>query len=585
MEAPVAANELGRRIDELTSKIDKLNDNIKEFEGWIRDEKNKPAPDQESIKEWRETIKEWRETIKEWREDKASLRKALDNEVSRAQEEDTRQRIENLRIQPAKSRPFRDGLPRLVRWLSPSAPSVPSVKQHLGVELVEKSFGSLSSESWAEICGFQSRVWTDARGDVVEYASENDVAVLVAGIVKDLIGALKLDAKVFSEVGTFAVRPDLWVLTLYGTPIGVVEVKKPDFREKPAGKSVLDEPTVLGELYDFMLQLPNFYGVDPVFGILATFESWRVCWLPSNSGDEEGARDEEKKEEESMCKTPPKLVTETNEKSPPGMTPSKLHPNEHSIEDDDLDNVEVEEKSLPEKRVMHGSKIFRSSESGDVAMKAVAGALCKMARARATPFQDPFEKLDKRTVLCFEKGEAGRCYWDHLKQLKKGQWNKYANPPKYLYAIEDLGRGADGRVWLTCSHSGAVCVLKFPNGPVTIGQASSLKHEEEMWHKVYPQFQSKVVLEKWCGREALRMPHFSAVKVEERKIVLELVKATLKNDFHGKGMVHGDVAWRNIGLYKEGAEKKAIVFDMVQVRVYDKDDDWMESALSRLESK
>ncbi len=71
----------------------------------------------------------------------------------------------------------------------------------------------------------------------------------------------------------------------------------------------------------------------------------------------------------------------------------------------------------------------------------------------------------------------------------------------------------DGRVWLTCSHNGAICVLKFPNGPV------SLKHEEEMWHKVYPQFKSKVVYEKWCGRDALRMPHFSAVKMEERKSV------------------------------------------------------------------
>jgi hypothetical protein len=164
--------------------------------------------------------------------------------------------------------------------------------------LVEKKFGSLSVESWTEICGCQSRVWDDARGSSVIFASEGDIAGLVAGIVKDLIK----DAKVFLEVGPFAVRPDLWVLTLYGTPIGVVEVKKPDVCVKLNGKIVLEEPTVLGELYDFMFQLPNFYGVDVVFGILTTFETWRVCWLPCEDGDEQAAC-VEKKQRKSIYET------------------------------------------------------------------------------------------------------------------------------------------------------------------------------------------------------------------------------------------------------------------------------------------
>ncbi len=63
------------------------------------------------------------------------------------------------------------------------------------------------------------------------------------------------------------------------------------------------------------------------------------------------------------------------------------------------------------------------------------------------------------------------------------------------------------------------------------------------------------------------------------------VELTLKTDFEKKGMMHGDVAWRNIGLYKEGAKKMAIVFDMVQVRDRNNDDNWVKSALSKLESK
>jgi hypothetical protein len=72
------------------------------------------------------------------------------------------------------------------------------------------------------------------------------------------------------------------------------------------------------------------------------------------------------------------------------------------------------------------------------------------------------------------------------------------------------------------------------------------------------------------------MPHFAAVKVEERKSVLELVEATLKADFEKQGMLHGDVAWRNIGLYKEGTTRKAVVFDMIQVREQlDDEADWV----------
>jgi hypothetical protein len=89
----------------------------------------------------------------------------------------------------------------------------------------------------SEISSCRSRVWDDARGRSVEVRSENDIAGLVAGIVKDLIMALKLDARVCTEVGTFAVRRDLWVLTMYGTPVGMVQVKRPDASEKEKGES------------------------------------------------------------------------------------------------------------------------------------------------------------------------------------------------------------------------------------------------------------------------------------------------------------------------------------------------------------
>ena len=81
---------------------------------------------------------------------------------------------------------------------------------------------------WSLDCGcverdqaMQSRVWVDvAANGFVKCANEADLAVLVSGLLRDLIKAMGLNAKVLSEVGTFVVRTDLWVLTLFGTQLG-----------------------------------------------------------------------------------------------------------------------------------------------------------------------------------------------------------------------------------------------------------------------------------------------------------------------------------------------------------------------------
>lgn len=54
---------------------------------------------------------------------------------------------------------------------------------------------------------------------------------------------------------------------------------------KDNGESILDQPTVLGELYDFQMQLPNVYGFSPAYGILTAVETWRVCWTPQKDVD------------------------------------------------------------------------------------------------------------------------------------------------------------------------------------------------------------------------------------------------------------------------------------------------------------
>ena len=74
------------------------------------------------------------------------------------------------------------------------------------------------------------------------------------------------------------------------------------------------------------------------------------------------------------------------------------------------------------------------------------------------------------------------------------------------------------------------------------------------------------------------------MKPDDRSNVLGLVEETLETQFASKGLVHEDVAWRNIGLYKDGAHRKAVVFDLGRVQNSDKTDggNWVNNAIAKL---
>jgi hypothetical protein len=154
------------------------------------------------------------------------------------------------------------------------------------VTVHKKEFGVMPMEEFKKISHNQAAFWDYVKEDgKVGYASENDRAGLFSGLVKDINRAMRLTFDTFTEVGAVGLRPDVWVVTWNMIPVGVMEVKKPDVGQKGLSQSILDKPTVLGKLFDFQMQLPNFYGISPAFGIVTTFEAWRVCWIPPNDAD------------------------------------------------------------------------------------------------------------------------------------------------------------------------------------------------------------------------------------------------------------------------------------------------------------
>lgn len=122
---------------------------------------------------------------------------------------------------------FIDGIPPLQRAISESGPSIPSAKDHPPVDATQKEFGLAPSAIWDEIKNQQSYL-IPTRGNKIVYSSENDVAGVVKVFLTALIRALDLDyaVEIHSGVGTFDIRPDMWVVSIHGIPVGVIGVKK-----------------------------------------------------------------------------------------------------------------------------------------------------------------------------------------------------------------------------------------------------------------------------------------------------------------------------------------------------------------------
>lgn len=253
-----------------------------------------------------------------------------------------------------------EGPPTLKRFgVSETGPSIPKDKDHKKItSAVVKEIGLLGDETFEEIKDYRTRF--DLRDGIVSYLTENDVAKLVERYLTSILDAMGLldTVGVYSEVGTFKLQPDLWNITVRSIPVGVVEVKKPDKR----GQKVLalEHPNVLGELYDFMKHLPNFYGTFPAFGILTNMNSWRFAWFPDEETNVLAAASEELEYPEDIGQLEDTVAT---------VEPHLLLEEDEPESDDVVARSQDEEAS---RRALCVSRIFNREETGGVLTRAVA---------------------------------------------------------------------------------------------------------------------------------------------------------------------------------------------------------------------
>lgn len=433
----------------------------------------------------------------------------------------------------------------MVQVISESPASIPPESQHARCKYDTVNSFTLLDES-AQVKTRPNTLWNRviAGQDKLHYTTEADVVLFVRIFLGDIANAMGIPFNMATDFGIKHVAPDICVLTLGGRLVGVVEIKKPQM-------NILQEATVLGELFDQMILVEGFYMSGPVIGILTTLVDWMFCWFPADTdhfcSDKLAAS-----VSTSACLTPQKAASSAGKSpSPPRDTPSRTNRWSHGIELREDNYLEDAEFFLSEsvERWLHTSPVINAYTDYALLLQYICSAFTRM-----TQVQFNHHGGVPRSVFKLHRGEYAcpKISFHPLGNIPFGvdniQSNKFPRAStKMLLALEDLGRGSTGKAWLCCTLSSlpALCVLKFGNR--SDNASTRLLQEKKWWDVVYPEFQCMTKVDIWGGSNALMMPHICAIPERDRVDFLDSIRALLLTKFCQRGIRHDDVAWRNIG--------------------------------------
>jgi hypothetical protein len=161
-----------------------------------------------------------------------------------------------------------------------------------------------------------SAVYLELNGrEALSYSNESAVALFVRAVLRDIMNGhpnLRGVVSIDTEVTVASLRPDIMVLSINSLPIGFCEVKKPGIMYNV--DTALHRPEILGQAYDYAMELRHLHGLQWAFVILTTFTHWRVLWLDDDAGNY-GAQlaaldDESVAAPRSTVATPPPVCTD-----------------------------------------------------------------------------------------------------------------------------------------------------------------------------------------------------------------------------------------------------------------------------------
>lgn len=323
-------------------------------------------------------------------------------------------------------------------------------KSHAKAKLVQAVFNPFKDSGLVDPPPLGSDLWNTLENSnaaaqrLNDWSSESCIHGYVRSALFDVIkhSGLQKHVNVLNEVSIFHSvkkqqhRADIWVVrNQNGFPIGVCEVKKPN---KKGQTSALQNEYLNGQIYDYMVNLRQFFGLRRVFGIISTYAEWRICWLPDN--DVAAA--------ETSVETYKKL------------------------------DSSAASSQLDQGRTIHASRIYSHNEP--TLIQALVHLVHKM-------YHSPYDASPKLI-------KTGRRYplfstdtWDWT-PLDENFKLSYCMPPAHtskFYLLQQYHGGADGLVWLAASAAGNLVVLKFGFGQDREQVKKSLNAEAERWQRLW----------------------------------------------------------------------------------------------------
>jgi len=121
----------------------------------------------------------------------------------------------------------------------------------------------------------------------LKWNGEASIVNFVRSVLIDAIEASTLPYDILIEQSLISLRPDLWVVTSNNSPLCVIEVKIPSKKSLGDERYFLERAStnVYHQITCSMMMLRQTFGLKNVFGIVTTYEEWRICWLSDDSTD------------------------------------------------------------------------------------------------------------------------------------------------------------------------------------------------------------------------------------------------------------------------------------------------------------
>lgn len=223
---------------------------------------------------------------------------------------------EKLRLLSAEndflSKLYTDGIPNLT-FMKTVTDETTHTSDHVKIytDVSERNFKILSNlNSYVNLNKLDALVSSflndcKRNDNIIQFADEEAIKTKVEMYFNDLINmtrlhvktsngsiALRAEDKIYNNKGEMKtrLRPDLWGILKDDFRLFIVsEIKVKGIIEAPKrlpkGKipkivHIVENNEVIGQIYDYLMMLKNFYGQKYVIGIITTLQEWKICWLP-----------------------------------------------------------------------------------------------------------------------------------------------------------------------------------------------------------------------------------------------------------------------------------------------------------------